>query len=259
MCGKIALGSDVLIVLEDGKRRVIKFTGQKVETHKGTISADLLDGSEYGTRVVMNTGKSAYLLEPVVVDYLPKFSRRTQIMYPKEMGYVILKMGIGPGSKVLEGGTGSGGSTSIIANAVGPSGKVVSYDVNPESIKVASANLRRLGLLERVELRLGDVSDVPEISAYDCTLLDLAEPIGSLPKIWGSLKPSGRIAFSSPTYNQLERLASDLHRSGFIHLETVDIWCSDLQLRREAVRPRPLVRGHNTFITLAAKIAQSDD
>jgi tRNA (adenine57-N1/adenine58-N1)-methyltransferase len=254
---KITSDSDVLIVLEDGKNRIVRFRNQNIETHSGVISSELLRDLEYGRVVLMSTGKKAYVLEPVLVDYLPKLHRRTQIIYPKEAGYLILKLGVRPGFKVLEGGTGSGIMTSIIANFVGPSGKVVSYDVNSDSLKISEENLRRLDLADRVELRLGDLKEVPEVCEYDCAILDLPNPWSLLPDVWRALKPSGRVAIAVPTFNQLDKLAASLEKCGFLHLETVDIWASEVQFKHDAIRPKPMVRGHNTFLTFAAKIYDS--
>lgn len=254
---RITPGSDILVVLEDGKSRVVKFRNQNIETHIGVISKDILNGLEYGSEVSMSTGKRAYLLEPVLIDYLPKLRRRTQIMYPKEAGYLVLKLGVKPGCKVLEGGTGSGAMTSVLANLVGLDGKVVSYDINPGSIKISEENLKRLGLSGRVELRLGDLKDVPEVCEYDCAVLDLPNPWSFLPEVWRALKPSGRVAIAVPTFNQLERLAASLSVCGFLHLETVDMWSSEVQFKHDAIRHKPIVRGHNTFLTFAAKICAS--
>lgn len=258
MSKRITPDSDLLIVLEDGKNRVVRFRNQRIETHRGIISPELLRELEYGRVVSTNIGKKAYVLEPVLIDYLPKLRRRTQIIYPKEAGYLVLKLGVKLGYKVLEGGTGSGIMASIVANLVGPSGKVVSYDINPDSLKVSNENLRRLNLKDMVELRLGDLKEVPEVCEYDCAILDLPDPWDCLPEVWKALKPSGRLAVAVPTFNQLDKLAASLEKCGFLHLETVDIWSSELQFKKDAIRPKPMVRGHNTFLTFAAKICFSE-
>src|SRR4030066_898776 len=103
-------------------------TDGKFETHRGILSHNDLIGKPWGSRVYSHMGSSFVLLQPSLADILVETRRNTQIMYPKDIGFILLSMDISPGRHVLEAGTGSGALTTALASAVGPQGKVTTYE-----------------------------------------------------------------------------------------------------------------------------------
>jgi tRNA (adenine57-N1/adenine58-N1)-methyltransferase len=115
--------------------------GGKLETHRGIVYHDDLIGKPWGTQVFSHLGNPFFLLQPSLGDLLMDTPRATQIMYPKDIGFVLVNLGIGPGHHVVEAGTGSGSLTCALAFAVGPEGRVTSYDTRPEIQRVAISNI----------------------------------------------------------------------------------------------------------------------
>ncbi len=117
-----------------------------MHTNYGFLQHDDLIGEPWGSQVFSHAGHRFLLLQPRMGDYLLKIRRNTQILYPKDIGFLLLKLGIGPGDMVIEAGTGSGALTSALAHAVGPSGHIFSYEIRPELLPLAEENLTMLNL-----------------------------------------------------------------------------------------------------------------
>jgi len=251
-------GGDVLLVSPKGKKRVVKIQGDRIHTHKGYIQVGDIVGNQPGIVVRTHTGEEVLALKPLVVDYIPKLARRTQVMYPKDLGYMVLSLGISPGFKVLDAGTGSGAAAMIMASLVKPTGRVFSYDVNEESITVARRNLERAGLLEYVELVHGDVKTTVFKEFFDAALMDLPDPWEALGNVSGFLKPSARVCLVLPTMNQLEKAYSAMADSSIVHLETVEIFLRRIRPYQGKVRPESLMTGHTAYLMLGVKVSREN-
>ena len=161
-------GDLILLVGQRHKHYIITLkAGMEFQTHRGTLQHDELIGLPWGTQVYSHLGNPFYLLHPSLADVLRDMPRNTQILYPKDIGFILVTMGIGPGHRVLEAGTGSGAMTTALAYAVGTEGRVISYEVRKPMQKLAQKNLRRLGLDERVDFKLRDIE-----AGFDETDLD---------------------------------------------------------------------------------------
>ena len=155
--------------------------GQKLETHRGILAHDDLIGKQWGTQVFSHTGAPFYILQPALGDLITNTRRTTQILYPKDIGFILMNMGIGPGQHIVEAGTGSGAMTTAIAHAVGPQGHVTTYEIREELINLARKNLTQLGMQERVTFKHRDVIE------------GIEEKIISLPSSW--ISPNPRAAY----------------------------------------------------------------
>src|SRR4030095_9064221 len=128
--------------------------GTRFESHRGIIQHDDLIGKPWGTQVFSHNGAPFFLLQPSLADLITELPRTTQILYPKDIGFILVTMGVGPGHTVMEAGTGSGSMTTALAYAVGQAGHVVSYEVKPDVQNLARKNLTRFGLDSRVNFKL---------------------------------------------------------------------------------------------------------
>jgi len=249
-------GDLVLVLFKNGKKSLHLLTKKGIHTHRGYLTFEQVFSSGYGSKLTTNLGEEVFILKPTFSEIVSKIARRTQIVYPKEIGYALIKLGIESGSKVLEVGTGSGATTVFLAKVVKPNGKVVSVDVNEESIRIASENLKKFSLLSYVDLRLSDIrSGIKEKNFFDAAFVDIPEPWTALETISNALKPSSRVALVIPTYNQLVKLSENLS-SNFVIYEAVDIILQEIQTKKGAVRPLPLARAHNAFLVFLAKIKE---
>src|SRR5271157_878176 len=106
--------------------------GKSFHTHKGFLKLDDIIGKEYGSTIESSLGFRFTALKPLLRDYIMKSSRQTQISYPKDVALIVMFSGIGPGSQVVESGTGTGALTTALAYYVGSTGKVYTYELRSE-------------------------------------------------------------------------------------------------------------------------------
>lgn len=252
---KISEGDYALIYLDARRTYMIKVqTGQTFHTHKGYLKLDELIGKEYGEPIKSSLGIYFTTLKPVLTDYIMKSSRNTQIIYPKDAALIVMFSGIGPGSRVVESGTGTGSLTTALAHYVGSTGKVYTYELRSEFQKNAAKNLQRSKLIDHVELKSGDVTLGIEERDVDAVVLDLAVPWLVVPHAYEALKPSGVLVSFSPTIDQVVRTTEALKENGFVFIETVECMMRAMQVERGKTRPQTLMTGHTGYITHARKI-----
>jgi tRNA (adenine57-N1/adenine58-N1)-methyltransferase len=250
----IVEGSDVFLYLDRKRTYLVKVEAEKsFHTHKGYIQLGDLIGKQYGTRISSSMGIEFVALKPNLCDYIFKTNRRTQISYPKDISLIIMYSGIGPGSRVVEAGTGTGALTSAIAHYIKPAGRVYTYELRQEFQKNAEKNLERAGLLDCVELKEGDVTLGIEEKDVDAVILDMATPWLVVPHAYTALKGSGVLVSFSPTIDQVVKVVEALADYGFVGVETVETLIRFMQVERGKTRPQTLMTGHTGYLTFARK------
>lgn len=232
--------------------------GGKLHTHRGIIEHDDLIGILWGTQIFTHLGRSFILLQPSLADLLRETRRSTQIIYPKDVGFILVTMGIGPGQQVLEAGTGSGAFTTALAFAVGPQGRVYTYEQNPQAQQLARKNLARLGLSERVTFKLKDILDGFDEQGIDALFLDLPNPYDYLTQVRKALKPGGYFGTILPTTNQVEKLLVSLNRENFAFIDVCEIFLRYYQAIPEKLRPVDRMVAHTGFLVFARPIIPTE-
>src|SRR5687767_13612796 len=193
--------------------------GAKFETHRGILQHDDLIGKPWGTQVFSHMGSPFFLLQPSLADLLIDLPRTTQILYPKDIGFILVTMGVGPGQKVMEAGTGSGSMTTALAYAVGPEGRVVSYEVKQDVQNLARKNLARFALDSRVDFKLRDIAHGFDETEAESFFLDVPNPYDYITQIRSALKPGGFLCCLIPTFNQVEKTLYALRQNKFARSE----------------------------------------
>jgi len=251
---KIREGDDVLLYLDKRRSYLVKVErDKKLHTHKGFLDLTDLIGKEFGTRIHSSKEVEFIAFRPTIRDYVFKISRRTQIIYPKDIALIVFFSGIRPGSRVVEGGTGTGALAAALANYVKPSGRVYSYEIREEFIETAAKNLQRIGVINYVELKKGDLTEKIEEKDVDAVILDLATPWLVVPHAYNALKGSGVFISFSPTIDQAVKTTEALLKNGFAGVETFESLFRGMQIEKGRTRPETLMTGHTGYITFARK------
>jgi tRNA (adenine57-N1/adenine58-N1)-methyltransferase len=233
--------------------------GGTFHTHRGILNHDELIGKPWGTQVYSHQGSPFFLLQPSLADLLIDLKRSTQIMYPKDIGFILTSMSVGPGQMVMEAGTGSGSMTVALAYAVGPQGRVVSYERRPEFQALAQKNLARLGLDGRVAFKLGDAADGFSETNVDAFFLDVSNPWDYIGQVRAALKPGGFFCNLVPTFNQVETLLRALRREHFAFVEVCELLLRYYKPEPSRLRPTDRMVAHTGFLIFGRKIEWSDD
>jgi tRNA (adenine57-N1/adenine58-N1)-methyltransferase len=233
--------------------------GGTFQSHRGVLKHDELIDKPYGSQVFSHTGAPFFLLQPSIADILNDLPRATQILYPKDIGYILIMMGITPGQCVMEAGTGSGSMTIAMAVAVGPEGRVISYEQKPDTQNLARKNVERVGLASRVDFKLGDIRNGFVETDADAFFLDVQYPYDYIPQVRAALKPGGFFGTLIPTVNQVEKTLSALKANKFAFVEVCELMLRHYKSDPARFRPVDRMVAHTGYLVFARKIEPNTD
>jgi tRNA (adenine57-N1/adenine58-N1)-methyltransferase len=233
--------------------------GEVLQTHRGIVSHDDLIGKQWGSQVYSHLGNPFYLLQPALGDLITATRRTTQILYPKDIGFILVSMGIGPGQHVVEAGTGSGAMTTALAYAVGPQGHVTTYEMRPEMLNLARKNLTHLGLQDRVTFNQADIKDGFDEQNIISLFMDIPIPENFIPQVRDALTPGGFFGCIVPTTNQLMNLLPVLRHENFAFIEICEILLRYYKPVPKRLRPTDRMVAHTGYLVFARPIIPSED
>lgn len=251
-------GDLVLLVGGDHKEFVVRLAaGRRFQTHRGIVNHDDLIGQAQGREVRSHMGYAFAVLEPSLFELIGKLKRTTQIMYPKDIAYVLLKLNVQAGYRVIEAGTGSGAMALALARTVGSTGRVYSYEMNHEILALARANLEDLGMAQDVELRQRDIGEGFDETEVDALFLDLRRPEDYLAQAANALKDGGFFGAILPTTNQVVELVRGLEaQQTFGHIEVEELLVRPYKAVPDRFRPMDRMIAHTGYLIFARKVSQ---
>jgi len=233
--------------------------GTKFETHRGILQHDDLIGKPWGTQVFSHIGSPFFLLQPSLAEIINELPRTTQILYPKDIGFILITMGVGPGQTLMEAGTGSGSMTTALAHAVGPQGRIISYEIKPDVQNLARKNLTRFGLESRVDFKLRDIQEGFDETEVDAFFLDVPNPYDYTGQVRAALKPGGFLCCLIPTFNQVEKTLMALRQNNFAFVEVCELLLRYYKPEPTRIRPTDRMVAHTGFLVFARRIEPSED
>lgn len=257
-----AAGDICLIVDAKSRRYLVKLdTSGQFTTHQGTIPHTQLIGALHGAMFETPSGGRFIALPPKLTDYILKMKRGAQIIYPKDIGPILVYGDIAPGSVVLEAGTGSGALTMALIRAVGPTGRVVSVDRRPDHAGLAEKAIARYfgEIPPNLELRVADVEDVIAEVGPDRLVLDLPEPWHAAALAAAHLQPGGVYISYVPTVPQMEQTVTALKAAHtFTDIMNFESLIRTWNVDGRSVRPDHQMVGHTGFLTVARRVQSWD-
>jgi len=246
----------VLLISHDRKRYMLTLrAGDRFHTHKGIVEHDEIIGQPLGREIQSHLGQSFMILQPSLYDLLMNLKRSSQIIYPKEIGPILLRMNVGSGQRVIEAGTGSGALTLALAHSVRPDGMVYSYETRADMLTVARHNLERVGLARYVQFMQRDIAEGFTESDVDALFLDVREPWDYMPQVCEALADGGSFGALVPTCNQVSWLLSEMERQPFTSIEVMEVFERMYKPVPARLRPADVMVGHTGFLVFARKVA----
>ena len=229
--------------------KVFQFSGEK-------IPHDDIIGQEDGTTVTLSRGSKFIVLKPTLSEYLLKMPRGAQVIYPKDIGMILICGDIYPAARVVEAGIGSGALTMALLRAVGERGVVISYEVREDFSKRAQENIQLYyGKTNNLIVREQDIYNGIAEECVDRVILDLPEPWRVVPHAVQSLREGGIFLCYLPTILQVSTVVRALKESGnFIQIETSETLQRTWHVEDNSVRPDHRMVAHTGFITTARKV-----
>ena len=238
-------GDSLLVPLQRGPQTV---------DNRGVVRLDDAVDARPGT-VIGWAGAEYRVFRPSLSDLLAHLQRRAQIVTPKDAQFLLYLAGVGPGSTVVEAGSGSGALTIVLAHAVGPTGRVISLERREDFLRAARENVRSSGLETRVEFQERDVvRDGLDAHDVDAVVLDIPEPWEVFGSAHEALVSGGHLATYTPTYNQLERGVRSMHTAGFAEVRSLELLERAMHVGEGGTRPEFEMLGHTGFLTGARRV-----
>lgn len=256
---EIKQGDRVLLYQDARRKWIARVEPGRFHTHRGFFELAELVGKEYGGSIRTSMGQDLAVFKPRALDIVESFDRPTQILYPKDIGYALFQLGVGNGDRVLEVGTGSGALTSALARSIAPDGQVFTYEMRPEFLRAAKANVDKAGFSSLVTFHNKDPTQGFDEEDVDAVVVDLGDPWRMVAAAWKALIGGGMLAGFTPTINQLEKLATALRDGGFLIIEAVELLMREFKTEAGKVRPETRMIGHTAYVTIARKLLQSSE
>jgi len=245
-------GDLIMLIAPKKKHMLFKLQADaEMQTHQGVLMHNDIIGTPYGSKVFTHMNAELRLLRPTLRDILLHTKRRSQIIFPKDIGYILLRLSIRSGSRVIEAGTGSGALTTALAWAVGESGKVYSYDRRNDLQNVARKNLRKTDLDNQVEFHLRDISEGFEEKAVDALFLDVPDPQNYLKGVRSALKNGGAFGALLPTTTQVSVLLEALENDNFLNPDVCEILLRFYKPVPARLRPADKMVAHTGYLIFA--------
>ncbi|GAA2759526.1 tRNA (adenine-N1)-methyltransferase [Actinopolymorpha rutila] len=247
--------------LEDHKGRKHLVTlepGKTFHTHRGGIVLDDLIGQPEGV-VVKSTGGVPYLaLRPLLSDYVLAMPRGAAVVYPKDTAQILVAADVFPGAHVVEAGAGSGSLTCALLRAVGPEGRVSSYERRDDFAAIARRNVERFfgGPQPTWDLTVGDVVSAPTRPRVDRIVLDMLAPWECVDWAAQALVPGGVLCCYVATTTQLARTVETARaHGGFTEPQASETMVRTWHVEGLAVRPDHRMIGHTGFLVTTRRLA----
>jgi tRNA (adenine57-N1/adenine58-N1)-methyltransferase len=248
------MGVDRVVLLDpSGTKHLVTLDSDAIKVPAvGVVRADVLRNA-VGRR--WTVGDRAFLvLSPSIRDLVSTVRRQAQIVGPKDASSIVWNCDLKAGDLVVEAGAGSGALTMALAHAVGPSGRVVTYDLRPEFLDQARQNVSATGLEGRVDFKLGDVRHGVAERNADAFVLDIPDPWAAKRTVEEALRICGHVASYSPNNEQVRQTVAALRAGNFAEIRTLEIIEREIVVHDEGTRPSFAPLGHTGYLTFARKV-----
>ena len=253
------------VTLSDAKGRrhsILLAEGGVFHTAKGAIAHDDLIGGPEGV-VVHSVGGTAYLaLRPLLAEWTVTMPRGAAVVYPKDAAQILGGADIFPGARVIEAGVGSGALTLSLLRAVGPTGRLLSYERRSDFAAIARKNVESFlgaAALDRYQIHIGDSYQGidPAHGPFDRVVLDLPEPWQVVPHAESVLSAGGLLVAYTPSITQAAQVREAL-KGKWIDGRTIEVLHRGWHIDGQAVRPDHRMVAHTGFLSVARFLGRNE-
>ena len=256
--GAILRDGDSILFIDRKARQYLRTlrSGKRVNVRGAAFPADELIGLPEGTILRGSTGEYLQIFRPTYAQLAPNLPRQAQLIYPKDVGTILLLGDIHPGARVIEVGVGPGATSMALLRAIGPTGQLVSYELRDEFATMARENVARFhGPAPQWTIKIRDAYEGFDETDVDRMVVDLSEPWRVVPHAARALRPGGVFVGFTPTVLQLKQLVDDLRAGPFAAVEILESLQRYWHVKDRSVRPEHRMVAHSGFLIIARRLA----
>ena len=248
-----AYGELVIITSPRGKRHLRRVEEkQDMHTQDGILAMSDVVSVPFGSEVLTTLGVPFRIMKPTLNDLVKGVKRQTQVLYPKDIGYICMRLGVGPERTVIEAGTGSGSLTVALSWFSGPTGHVHTFEAREEFHKLARRNLEWAGVGGNVTMHCRDIAEgFGDVTGADALFLDVRTPWDYLRHIPAAVTPGAALAFLLPTVDQVGQLLLGMEQGPFDDIEVCEILVRRWKPVADRLRPEDRMIAHTGFLIFA--------
>ncbi|MGI9604283.1 MAG: tRNA (adenine-N1)-methyltransferase [Acidimicrobiales bacterium] len=248
-------GDEAMLVDRKNRRYLLTLAaGEEFHSHAGIVRHDDLIGQEEGCLVAASRGARYTAVKPTLSEFVLKMPRGAQVIYPKDLGPLLLLADIEPGVEVFESGIGSGATSTTMLRA---GADITGYELREDFAARAQANVERfLGQAydpDRYHLHIRNAYDGIEHGPFDRAILDLPEPWRMTPHLATALRPGGIVVAYTPSMTQAQQFRAALAEGPYALAETLEVLHRGWHIEGAAVRPDHRMVAHTGFLTHARR------
>ena len=223
----------------------------------GKIAVEEIIGHDEGSVVRSTLNEPFLVFRPSFPQLIPNLPRSAQVIYPKDIGPILIWADLFPGARVIEAGVGAGALSMALLRAIGEAGELISYEIREDFAELAQKNVARYyGPVTNWSLKIGDVATELEQTEIDRVILDLPEPWHVVQAAWKALRPGGILLCYLPTVLQVKSLVDALRSdSRFACIETMETLMRFWHIKGISMRPQHRMVAHTGFLTTARRLA----
>jgi tRNA (adenine57-N1/adenine58-N1)-methyltransferase len=252
---------DTVLFIDRKARQYLRTlrSGKRITVRGGGFPADDLIGQPEGSVIRSPTGEYLQVFRPTYAQLIPNLPRQAQLIYPKDVGTILMWGDIHPGARVIEVGVGPGATAMALLRAIGPTGTLVTYELREEFATMARDNVARFhGAAPHWTIKIRDAYEGFDETGVDRMVVDLSEPWRVVPHAGRALRPGGVFVGFTPTVLQLKQLVDELRAGPFVAVEILESLQRAWHVKDRSVRPEHRMVAHSGFLIIARRLAASE-
>jgi tRNA (adenine57-N1/adenine58-N1)-methyltransferase catalytic subunit len=253
---------DVVVLLDRKDREYLARLDQRsaIAIRGGKIAVEAILGRDEGSVVRSSMNEPFLVFRPSLPQLIPNLPRSAQVIYPKDIGPILLWADLVPGARVVEAGVGAGALSMALLRAIGEGGELISYEIREDFAELAQKNVARyFGPAPNWTVKLGDIAAELAEKDIDRIILDLPEPWPVIDRAWSALRPGGFLLSYLPTVLQVKSLVDALRADKrFACIETSETLMRYWHLKGMSARPQHRMVAHTGFLTSARRLADGE-
>lgn len=249
---------DSILFIDRKQRQYLRTirSGKKVNVRGAAFPAEELIGLSEGTIVRSSTGEYLQIFRPTYAQLIPNLPRQAQVIYPKDVGTILMWGDIHPGAQVIEVGVGPGATSIALLRAIGPTGTLTTYELREEFATMARGNVARFhGETPNWTIKIRDAYEGFDETGVDRMVVDLSEPWRVIPHAARALRAGGVFVGFTPTVLQLKQLVDELRAGPFAAVEVIESLQRGWHVKDRSVRPEHRMVAHSGFLIIARRLA----